>query len=347
MRIVLLDVRVPFATGGTGATAAGLEDALRAHGHEVDTVTVPFRWHPPELVLDHMLASRLLNIEEANGAAIDLAIGLTFPAYLIPHPNKVLWVTRQFRQAYDLVGTAFDELRAYPLGSQVCDAVRQADQACFRGARRTFAATRSAADRIRGFCGVDAESLYHPPPHAERFYGGEYRSYLYVPGRARALERQGLALEALARAGEETRVVFSGIEENAPELVRLKDLAARLGVDGRVTWRGRVSEEEKRALYANCRAVLFPARDEDCGQVTLEAMLSGKAVVTCRDSGGAEEFVTDGETGFVTDPDPGVLADALDRLRDPGTAERMGRAGQEAVRELDLTWSRVVERLLG
>ena len=35
---------------------------------------------------------------------VDRTIALKFPAYLIPHTEKTLWLLHQFRQAYDLYG---------------------------------------------------------------------------------------------------------------------------------------------------------------------------------------------------------------------------------------------------
>jgi len=56
--------------------------------------------------------------------------------------------------------------------------------------------------------------------------------------------------------------------------------------------------------------------DEDLGYVALEAMYAGKPVVTCLDSGGPLEFVVHDQTGFVTEPTPEALAEAIDRLAD-------------------------------
>ncbi|MDQ3755121.1 MAG: glycosyltransferase family 1 protein, partial [Acidobacteriota bacterium] len=48
----------------------------------IATVHVPFKWYPPEKILDHMLACRLLDLTEVAGTPVDLLIGLRFPAYL-------------------------------------------------------------------------------------------------------------------------------------------------------------------------------------------------------------------------------------------------------------------------
>ena len=55
--------------------------------------------------------------------------------------------------------------------------------------------------------------------------------------------------------------------------------------------------------YANALAVPFVPYDEDYGYITIEAMLSGKPVVTTLDAGGPTEFVIDGKTGRVVAPE--------------------------------------------
>ena len=53
------------------------------------------------------LAWRLLDLSEANGKPVDLVIGMKFPAYLVAHSRKVLWIMHQYRAAYNLWGTPF------------------------------------------------------------------------------------------------------------------------------------------------------------------------------------------------------------------------------------------------
>jgi glycosyltransferase involved in cell wall biosynthesis len=66
--------------------------------------------------------------------------------------------------------------------------------------------------------------------------------------------------------------------------------------------------------------------------------------VTCRDSGGPAELVTDDVDGFVCDPSPDALAAALRRLQEDRTrAERMGQAARGAAARLD--WKLTVARL--
>ncbi len=88
--------------------------------------------------------------------------------------------------------------------------------------------------------------------------------------------------------------------------------------------------------------------DEDYGYVTLEGFAAARPVVTLTDSGGPLEFVSDGETGLVAEPEPKEIAAAFDRLfSDRDGAARMGRAGNELIRDVVPTWPEVVTRLIG
>ena len=137
-------------------------------------------------------------------------------------------------------------------------------------------------------------------------------------------------------------MVVAGDGEERPAL---EALAKELRVDDRVRFAGRVSDEGVLDLLARCRAVCFPPFQEDYGFVTVEAFASRKAVVTCRDSGGPAELVTDGVAGFVADPSPDAVARSLRVLADDRqAAERMGEAA--FVAGANLTWSNVARELV-
>jgi glycosyltransferase involved in cell wall biosynthesis len=118
-------------------------------------------------------------------------------------------------------------------------------------------------------------------------------------------------------------------------------------VGDRVLLTGHLAAPVQAAWYANALAVFFGPQDEDYGYITLEAMLSAKPVITCRDSGGTLEFVQDGVTGFVTDPVPEAVAQRIDELAArPARAREMGEAGRESYRKLGLTWERTAATLI-
>jgi glycosyltransferase involved in cell wall biosynthesis len=347
VRIIIATVQIPFVSGGAESHAEGLKAALIAAGHEADIVAVPFNPAVPERIPDQILACRLLDLTEIHGSMVDRLIALKFPAYLIPHPNKVVWVLHQHRAAYDLWNYPFEDLSSSPRGVLVREAIRRADQQLAE-AKAVFANSKNIANRLGHFCGINAVPLYHPPPNAASFFcARETGEYFFFPSRMSATKRQSLVLEALALTRKNVKVRFAGIADSPEYGKRLKLLAAKLGVEARVEWLGFLTEEEKRNAYAKTIAVIFPPVDEDYGYITLEAMLSSKAVITCDDSGGPLEFVSHLKTGLVAKPTSAALAEALDQLwQDRDLAAKYGRAGRDRYEQLGLSWSEVVRQLL-
>src|SRR6266513_965936 len=105
MRIAVCRPQVPFARGGVEIFTDDLVSELCTRGHDADLVTVPFKWYPGERVLTQAFLWRLLDLEEADGRPIELVIATKFPSYVVRHPNKIVWLVHQFRQAYDWDGT--------------------------------------------------------------------------------------------------------------------------------------------------------------------------------------------------------------------------------------------------
>jgi glycosyltransferase involved in cell wall biosynthesis len=347
VRILIATTHVPFIRGGAEAHAEGLRDALLAEGHETEIIAVPFKWYPPEKILDHMLACRLLDLTEVAGTPVDLLIGLKFPAYLIPHPYKVLWILHQFRTAYELWDHPLGDLIYSPNGDEVRDAIRAADRQIIPEARSVFANSGNVAKRLKQYCDIDSTPLYHPPPNAEKFYSQPAGDYFFFPSRLCHPKRQSLVLQALALTKERVRVKFAGTADTPGYINELKSSARKLRVQDRVDWLGQISEETKQQLYASARAVVYPPVDEDYGYVTLEAMLAAKPVVTCSDSGGPLEFVLHGQTGLIAEATPESLAAAMDELwSNAARAAQMGEASRERYRQMDISWKNVVRKLL-
>ncbi len=114
----------------------------------------------------------------------------------------------------------------------------------------------------------------------------------------------------------------------------MKRLAASFGVEDRVRFLGRVSQESLPKLYAACDVFVLPSvsRLEAFGIVALEAMATGKPVVVA-DIPGVREVIEDGREGLLADPvNPQDLAGQIrGLLADPERAREMGRRGREKV----------------
>ncbi len=348
MRVVIATVRTPFIYGGAEVHADGLLKALLAAGHQADVVALPFNPSEADRIPDQMLACRLWDLREIDGVPVDRLIALKFPAYLIPHPQKVIWLLHQHRAAYDLWEHALGGLRAAPRGRMVREMIQRADRQMGDETRAIFANSGNVARRLRDFCGVDSEPLYHPPAEAESFYCAEtVEDYLLYPSRLSPTKRQDLVIRALALTSAPVRIKLAGTPDNPSYGESLQRLARELGLAGRIEWLGFLTEPQKREAYARARGVLFPPLDEDYGYVTLEAMLASKPVITCTDSGGPLEFVLHQKTGWVAPPEPEALAAAMDALwQNPEAAQRYGREARRHYDEMNLSWSHVVKTLL-
>lgn len=347
MKILIATTQVPFCRGGAEMLVENLKEALLFAGHEVEVVAIPFKWYPPEKILDQMLACRLLDVTQSNGADIDLLIGMKFPAYLIPHPNKVLWIMHQHRTAYELYDHPLCDLVNFPNGAQVRDAIKTADTKLIPEARAVFTISQNVSSRLKNACGISSTPLYNPPPEAKEYYSRPAKDYFFFPSRLCETKRQSLVIEALAKTSLPVKVFFAGLPDRPAYAEKLKKRAHALGLENRVRWLNNLSNEEKRKYYAECLATVFPPIDEDYGYVTLEAMLAGKAVITTRDAGGPLEFVKDGETGRIAHADAQSLADAMDEAWSCREETiRWGKAGRDHYASMNISWPSVIEQLL-
>jgi glycosyltransferase involved in cell wall biosynthesis len=347
MRLLIATVQTPFIRGGAELLASELEKQLVLRGHQAEIVTVPFKNYPAACILDHMLACRLLDVSESCGMKVDRMIGLKFPAYLFPHPNKVLWMVHQHRPAYDLWShPQAGDLQYQDNGTQVRDAIHKADTTLIPEYQARFAISGTVAARLRKFNGIDAQPLYQPPPRAGVLHCGEAEDYLFFPSRLNPLKRQTLILEALAKTKNPVKVWFAGAADHPSVEKQCHELAERLGLNDRVRWLGAVNEGMA-DLYARSIAVIFPPVDEDYGFITIEAMLSSKPLLTCTDSGGPLEFVLDAQTGFIVPPTPEACAEAMDRLwEDRAASKRMGQAARDRYDSMNVSWDHVIGKLL-
>ena len=322
--------------------ARSLVEALRKAGHRAEIVVTPQNRFGRQAAA--YLATWLTDVGSSGGEPIDRVISLRYPSYAVRHPMHVCWLSHTMREYYDLWDRFSAGLStAGRLKERVRrTAVRTADRYLLtRNVNKLFLISRTVENRLRMWPDLSSEVLYPPAP--QRAYRcDEYGDYVFMVSRLTALKRADLLVQALAEsdaAGLKAVIAGEGEERD-----RLQALIARLGLGGRVTLVGRLSDAQLLDHLARCRVVCFPPLQEDYGFVTAEAFASRKAVVTCRDSGGPAELVEHGATGFICDPTSRSLSTTLRRLMDdPALAERMGTAALAAGAKLN--WSDTVRRL--
>ena len=124
----------------------------------------------------------------------------------------------------------------------------------------------------------------------------------------------------------------------------LRSLAADLGVTDRVSFTGRVEEEEIPRYYASAELFVLPSVWEGHPLTLLEAWAAGRPVIAS-DVEGLAEFVDHQETGYLVEAkDPEALAEALGYAFDhPDEARGWGEAARELA-ESEFSWETAARR---
>lgn len=347
-RIFIVNTQIPFIHGGAEIQAQNLQRALTERAHKVEMARIPFIWYPPERIPEQILACRLLNLSESYGEKIDLLIGLKFPSYYIRHPNKVLWIVHQHRRTYDLWGTEYCDIPDDPAAQNIKEIITQSDNSYLREAKRIFTISKNVSNRLKKYNNLESIPLYPPVQNREGFFSVDFGEYVFFPSRISRIKRQGLAIESMRYVKSDVKLIIAGWPDSRHNLATLNNLITKFHLNGRVEILQGITDDEKINLYANSLGILFIPYDEDYGYVTVEAMYSRKPVITCTDSGGPLEFVEDNITGYIKEPDPREIADAIDSLYfEKERAKKLGQSGYEKIISMDISWDRVVDALIG
>jgi glycosyltransferase involved in cell wall biosynthesis len=349
-RVLICGVKIPFVRGGQDVLVATLERELIRRGHEVDRLELPFTARPKAKLLKEMSLWRSIDVEEAGGQPVDLVIATKFPSYFIRHPRKSIWGVHQHREVYDLFLTDFCGFSDSTSDQELRSLIFAGDTAAIGESAFVSGISRTVVERMKRYNGIDGEVLYPPLPLGNTYQAGEYSNYLLSVARVCAIKRVDLAIKALPHIPAHMTLKVVGSLDDLPFIDHLKAVIHKHGLQDRVEFLGRVSDDELRRLYANAGAVFYAPHQEDYGYVTLEAFASSKPVITATDSGGTLEFVKDGETGLVGPPDPERLGHRINQvIGDKNLAATLGRAGRQHVEELGLLdsgWDHVIDRLL-
>jgi glycosyltransferase involved in cell wall biosynthesis len=209
-------------------------------------------------------------------------------------------------------------------------------------AKRTFDLTRAittptrrAADflektvEVQGVipvsCGIDRTQ--YTPVLAPR----EKNRIIFV-GRLTAEKQVEVILKAMTKLDPALDTTFD-IVGGGDQRKQLEHLTAQLGLADRVTFHGRTSDEELRALLSRASLFVIASIAELQSIATMEAMASALPIVAA-DAVALPHLVHDGENGYLFEP--GNVDELAARLTDvltaePAEYERMQRASLDGV----------------
>jgi glycosyltransferase involved in cell wall biosynthesis len=370
----------PFSVGGAEKLWWGLVEHInQSTAHVADLVKVP----SPEgdlvsLVRNYADFSRL------DLSGFDVVISSKYPSWMVSHPRHVCYMVHRLRGLYDTYSDrvlgrdaprhpsidallalmreeegrrsglapffeAFASLAArsdlppdalaFP-GPLARDVVRFLDGiGLARSAIARYAAiAKTVAGRENYFPTGVAPAIAYPPSNLRGLREGPF-DYVFTASRLDGPKRVELIVRAMAhvKSGVKLKVAGTGPLEH-----HLRQVAHG---DPRIEFLGFVRDADLAGLYAGALVVPFVPRDEDYGLITIEAMASGKPVITTDDSGGPLEFVEDGVNGFVVPAVPAAIAARIDQLAgDRDRARAMGALGRAKV--AGVTWEAALSVLL-
>jgi glycosyltransferase involved in cell wall biosynthesis len=228
---------------------------------------------------------------------------------------------------------------------------RAVDRRTWKHYDKIFCISETVRERLLAHRLVEDERIevLYPGVDHERFRpNGASDHYFLLPGRIMWQKNIEWAIESWRffkphPRDNDYRLVIAGMvdDKSGPYLEGLRRTVA---------WRDDVEfvcspdDETLCELYRRARAVLFTAPSEDFGLVPLEAMASGKPVVTQR-RGGPTETVIDGETGLLTSSNPRDFAAAMTQLALMNWAQLATMQNDARARALEFDWKHFVGRI--
>lgn len=346
MKIALCSSYVPFIRGGYRNIVDWLAIELEKRGHAVEIIYFP-EVDLPDLLLPQMAALRWLDLTESA----DRIICFRPQSHLIRHPHKVLWFIHHIRVYYDLWDSPY---RFFPEDEKhlsLRKILHSSDTAAIKEAKNVFTNSQIVSDRLKKYNDIESEVLYPPIINHSRFYNDYYGDEIVFICRMEHHKRQHLLVEAMryTKSGVKLRLCGVGGSSHYYDEMIQSIQTMDSNVQNRIIFEyGWLSEENKVKYIAKALAAVYPPLDEDSyGYPSLEASYASKAILTTTDSGGVLELVKDGYNGYVCEPEPQKLAEAMDRLfLDKKTTELMGANALKRVSELKISWDHVIERLI-
>ncbi len=209
-----------------------------------------------------------------------------------------------------------------------------------RTATRIVAVSRELAGSVERL-GRSAEVIPFTA-RADRFTATPWgaRPLLLFVGRVSTAKGADLLLEALSKSSRKD-VIARFVGPPSPEL-DLRRRAEELGVAAQIELTGEVPLADMPRHYAEAACLVLPSKSEGLACVWVEAMLSGRPVITT-DVGAAREVIRPENGVIVPSGDSKGLAEAIEDV-----IGRLGTFTPDVIREsaLPLSWEQQGQRLV-
>ena len=349
MRVLMLGWELPpRIAGGLGTACAGLSDALRGAGVEVDFLL-------PEGARQ---APALERPPSPYGAARASADPYAVPLERAVRDYALLARRTVLSGRYDLIhahdwtsfpgALAARRVSGLPLVCHVHSLesdrrpgapdpwIEAVERDALRRAERVLAVSAYSALCVREHHGVEARVVHNgvAPPGASS--AAESGADVLFLGRLTQQKDPGLLLDAAERIcprHPDVHFVFAGEGELFPSLI---ERSAERGLARQVHFPGFLDPSERERAFARAGLLVLPSRSEPFGLVALEAAARGVPVIVSTKSG-VREVLT--HRLDVPPGDAPALARAILRvLEEPDLAAELARGGRDDAARA--TWER-------
>jgi glycosyltransferase involved in cell wall biosynthesis len=303
-----------------------------------DALALPFQEWPQEALIRSAMIWRMIDVDQLPLPA-HAVVATQFPSYFIRHPNKIVWLFRNYRPLYDLQDVTTDRYsRQRPDNLQLAQWIQAKDTEFLSECKKILTISSNVRNRLRNYLDLDAEVLFPPSPLQEKLYCSDYEPFVFAPLPHHSHDRADVLIQSMEVLEGDYKVVFDREEKGLRDLIKSK------GLEDRVFLAGRLTEEKLLEYFARCKLVFYAPYDEDYCFPVLEAFGSRKPVITATDSGGPLEFVEHRVNGCIVQPDPVSIATALqEMMEERDWTVQLGESGFETIR--DLTWLQTISRI--
>jgi len=254
-----------------------------------------------------------------------------------PHTVHVCYCHTPMRHIWDLYRSYLRDAAWWqrPVYAWTTKKLREWDYFAAQRVSHFVANSAYIQRRIAKYYGRTSTVIYPPVDIHNGYLSRSTEDYYLSVSRLNRTKRVDLLIQACNALGRKLIVCGAGPEEHA-----LHQIAGKT-----IEFVGRVSDDQLRSFYANCRALLFAA-DDDFGIVPVEAQSFGRPVIAFG-RGGVLETVRSGapergsDTGvFFSEQTPASVCDGMLRfesreaLFDPNAIKRHAQQfGPERFRE--------------
>lgn len=168
-------------------------------------------------------------------------------------------------------------------------------------------------ERLKKYYGVKDAAVIYPPINVGKYRCEADGGYWLSVNRLAEHKRVGVQLEAFSRLPNERLVIVGSYEAGASqfEVERRALLSVKPENIEILSW---VTDEKLVDLYARAKGFITTSMNEDFGMTVVEAMASGKPVISPNE-GGYKETIVSGQNGMLIDDiDSDKLAEAVKNL---------------------------------